>query len=49
MPFIVRKIGSKFVVISEGSGRIIGTHDSREKAEAQRRLLEMKLRTGEIK
>jgi hypothetical protein len=39
MPVRVEKRGSKFVA-TDPSGRIYGTHSSREKAERQRRAIE---------
>lgn len=39
MPYRVEKRKDKYVVISEGSGRVLGTHTSREKAMAQVRAL----------
>lgn len=35
MPWDVRKRGSKYVVVKEGSGKVVGTHDTRSKAERQ--------------
>lgn len=35
MPYKIKKKGKKFSVISEASGRVIGMHDSKEKAMAQ--------------
>jgi hypothetical protein len=39
MPWKAEKRGSKWVVVTEGSGRVVGTHPSREKAMAQVRAL----------
>jgi len=40
MPYGVRRRGGKFVVINTDTGDVKGTHDTEEKAEEQRRLLE---------
>lgn len=39
MPWEVEKRDSKFVVISKTSGRVVGTHKSREEAQQQVRAL----------
>lgn len=39
MPYAIRKRGSKFVVVSQDSGRVLGTHPSKAKAESQLRAL----------
>ncbi len=36
MPYAVRKKGSKWQTYNPVSGRVYGTHDSKEKAEAQK-------------
>lgn len=41
MPYSVQKRGSKFVTINKRTGDVKGTHSTKEKAEKQRRLLEM--------
>jgi len=46
MPWGVRKKGSKWQTYNRDTGRVAGTHSTREKAEKQRRLLEM-IRHGE--
>jgi len=43
MPWKVAKRGSKWIVISETSGRVMGEHPSREKALAQVRALYAKV------
>lgn len=40
MPYAVRKRGSKWVTVNKNTGDVKGTHSSKAKAEAQRRLLE---------
>lgn len=40
MPWGVRKKGSKWQTYNKNTGRVAGTHDSKAKAERQRRLLE---------
>ncbi len=39
MPYTIQKKGSKFLLINTNTGKIKGTHDTLEKAEAQERLL----------
>jgi hypothetical protein len=39
MPYAIRKRGNKWVVINKETGKVKGTHSSREKAAAQMRLL----------
>lgn len=39
MPYKVEKDGDKFNVVNENSGEVKATHDTREEAEAQVRLL----------
>lgn len=39
MPYKIEKQGRKFVVINKDTGKIKGTHDTKEKAVAQLRLL----------
>jgi len=39
MPWSVQKKGGKFVVAKKEDGKIVGTHDTRQKAEAQVRSL----------
>lgn len=40
MPWKINKSGNKFVVIKDdGSGKVVGTHDSRKKAMSQVRAL----------
>ena len=39
MPWSVKKKGGKFVVAKNENGKIVGTHDTRQKAEAQVRAL----------
>ena len=43
-PFEVRKRGSKFVVIKTTDGKVMGTHDTRAKALAQFRALEINVK-----
>ena len=40
MPYAIRKKGSKWLVINKDTGKLKGTHDSKEKAQAQIRLLQ---------
>jgi hypothetical protein len=35
MPWIIRRAGSKYEVVVEGTGRVVGTHDTRTEAAAQ--------------
>jgi len=37
--FIVQKRGDKWVLVSPSTGKVLGTHDSKEKAEAQERAI----------
>ena len=39
MPYEIRKSGSKFKLVKKGSGKVMGTHATRAKAEAQRRAI----------
>ena len=39
MPYAIRKKGNKWLVVNKDTGKVKGTHDSKEKAEAQVRLL----------
>jgi len=39
MPYAVRKRGNKWVVINKETGKVKGTHDTKEKAISQMRLL----------
>ena len=39
MPWKVKKSGDKYQVVKKGSGKVVATHDSKEKAEAQVRAL----------
>ena len=41
MPYKVLKRGNKFVTVNKITGDVKGTHATRDKAEKQRRLLEM--------
>ena len=41
MPYSVRKQGNRWITYNTETGDIKGTHDSKEKAEKQRRLLYM--------
>ena len=41
MPWGVRRKGDKWETYNRDTGRVAGTHDSRIKADRQRRLLEM--------
>lgn len=38
MPYYIKRAGSKFKVVT-ADGRVMGTHDSRSEAEAQRRAI----------
>jgi hypothetical protein len=35
MPWIIRRAGSKYEVVVEGTGRVVGTHETRTEAAAQ--------------
>ena len=37
MPYAVRKRGSKYVVVNKDTGRVLGTHPTKAKAQAQLR------------
>jgi hypothetical protein len=39
MPYAIRKRGNKWVVINKETGKVKGTHDTKEKAIRQMRLL----------
>jgi len=39
MPYAVRKRGAKWVTVNKETGHVKGTHDTREEAVAQLRLL----------
>jgi hypothetical protein len=39
MPYAIRKRGNKWVVINKETGKVKGTHDTKEKAVRQMRLL----------
>jgi hypothetical protein len=39
MPYKIVKAGKKFRLVNAGTGKIYGTHDTKKKAEAQRRLI----------
>jgi len=39
MPWAVRKRGTKYVTVNTDTGKVKGTHTSKAKAEAQKRLL----------
>lgn len=39
MPYKVRKRGTKYVVVKENDGKVMGTHSSQSKAQAQVRAL----------
>jgi hypothetical protein len=39
MPYKIEKRGDKYVVVNEETGDVKGTHDTKEKAVAQMRLL----------
>ena len=39
MPYIVRKKGDKWLTVNSETGEVKGTHDSKQKATAQLRLL----------
>lgn len=39
MPYTIKRRGSKWAVTKEGSDKALGTHSSREQAEAQVRAL----------
>jgi len=41
MPYSIYKQNDKWLVINTETQKVKGTHDSKEKAEKQRRLLEM--------
>jgi len=41
MPYAIRKKGNKWGVINKETGKVKGTHDTREKALRQMRLLYM--------
>ncbi len=41
MPYAIHKRGSKWVTINSETGDVKGTHDTREKAMRQLRLLQM--------
>ena len=40
MPYAVLKKGNKWLLINKDTGKVKGTHESKKKAEAQRRLLQ---------
>lgn len=40
MPYAIVKRGNKWLTINEETGKVKGTHDTREKAVAQMRLLQ---------
>lgn len=40
MPYAIRRRGKKYQTVNTETGDVKGTHDSRNKAERQRRLLE---------
>lgn len=37
----IKKRGGKWVIVQKGTGKVLSTHDSREKAEASFRAMEM--------
>ena len=37
MPYAIKKSGDKYQVINKDTGRVLGTHPTREQAEAQLR------------
>ena len=37
MPYAIKKSGSKWQVVNKDTGRVLGTHPSKAKAEAQLR------------
>jgi hypothetical protein len=39
MPYAIRKSGSKFQLVKESTGEVMGTHTSKASAEAQRRAI----------
>ncbi len=39
MPFKIKRQGDKYLVISQDSGRVLGTHNTKTKAVAQLRAL----------
>jgi hypothetical protein len=39
MPYKIRKRGAKFQLVNADTGKIYGTHTTKKKAEAQKRLI----------
>lgn len=42
----IKKRGDKWVIVQKGTGRVLSTHDTREKAEASFRAMEMSKHGG---
>jgi len=48
MPYAIKKQGNKWVVYNKDSGKVMGTHDSKEKAKAQLRALYANVKENEL-